>query len=545
MSAGLELVQHARAARRSIALSGARLDPSDVYEWSSQGSQPGVRISIEVSPGAREAVERCADFVARLAVSGRLAYGINTGFGHFAETPVPPERLGELQRNLIRSHAVGVGEELPRDVVLAMWILRLNTLCQGRSGIRASTIDGAIRLLEAGVLGCVPSRGSVGASGDLAPSAHAVLTLLGEGQCTRPDATGTRIERVPARKALEDLGVKPLAPAAKEGLALINGTQLTTALATKAWGEGCRLWHAANLAAAMTLEAVGGAFSILEEPVLASHHPGTTVAGRELARWLQSSEYLDGAGREGRFIQAPYSLRCAPQVHGAVWGELESGRDTLREESRVTSDNPIVFAEEERIVCAGNFHAIYPARVSDRIASAMATLGSISERRTNLLMDDGLTGLPRFLVADGGLNSGMMMLQVTAAALVSEAKALSMPASVDSIPTNCDREDHVSMGPLAGLKALQAIDRVRFVTAIELIAAAQALEMRKLRRVAPAVREALTRIREVVPFLDEDRTMAPEIALVAELIRTGALLAPQAVRLSLVPRQERRARVVN
>jgi histidine ammonia-lyase len=508
----------------TIVLDGQRLEPEQVQRWAAKALDPKAGVAIELTPGARDRIDKSAHFISKVAYGPTSVYGVNTGFGSFAETPVPPDRLGELQRNLIVSHAVGVGDELPRDLVLAMWLLRLNTMCQGRSGVRLATVERALTLLQHGILASVPSRGSVGASGDLAPSAHAVLPLLGEGSCSRPRRDGRGFERVSAATALADLGLVPSEFGPKEGLALINGTQLTTALAIRAWDRAVQVWHAANLSAAMLMQALGGAFSTLEEGVLATHHPATAVAGKEMAAWLVGGSDLDGAAADKRFIQAPYSMRCAPQVHGAVWDELHRGGETVAQETRVVSDNPLVFADAERVVSAGNFHAIYPARVSDRISSAMATLGSISERRTNLAMDERLTGLPRFLVADGGLNSGMMMLQVTAAALVSEAKTLAVPASIDSIPTNCDREDHVSMGPLAGLKALQGIERVRDIVAIELIVAAQALDMGALGRMGPRLAEAHRRIRCVVPFLSHDRVMAGDISEVAALIESGALL---------------------
>jgi len=504
-----------------ITLDGGPLEPADLFMWASTANDPSVRLTVEFAPEARARVSECAAFVDRLLADGGPVYGLNTGFGHFAERPVPADRLEDLQVNLIRSHACAVGDDLPRDIVQAMWILRLNTLCQGRSGIRLATMDSIVRLLREGVLACVPSRGSVGASGDLAPNAHAVLPLLGEGECTRPNPASDGFERVSGAEALSGIGLDPLRLAPREGLALVNGTQLTTALAVKALARALHLWVTANVATALTMEAVGGAFSILEDLVLATHHPGTQVAGRQMAGWLEGSTHLHGAAKDERFIQAPYCLRCAPQVHGAVWEELERGRSVLREESRVISDNPLLFPERNEVYSCGNFHAIYPARVSDALASAMTTLGSISERRVNLMMDEKLSGMPRFLVAEGGLNSGMMMLQVTAAALVSECRSLSMPASVDSIPTNCDREDHVSMGPIAGFKAIQIAEHLERIIAIELLAGAQALDLRNHIPLTCRIKRIQRRIRVRVPFLVEDRVLAPDIAVMVEMIRRG------------------------
>jgi histidine ammonia-lyase len=461
--------------------------------------------------------------VDKLSAGESPVYGINTGFGKFAERKIPAQHVGLLQRNLIRSHACGVGEETTRDVVLAMWLLRLKMLAKGHSGVRESTLKEIIRVLEAGVLGCVPSRGSVGASGDLAPSAHAVLSLLGEGDCTRPAPFGSGFERVSARLALRDLGLNPVELQAKEGLALINGTQFTTALACKAWYEACRLLRAANLAAAMTMEAMGGTGSILEESVLGTHHAETQLVGRTMARWLKGSKNMHLARSERRFMQAPYCLRCAPQVHGAVLADLEHAFKILTAEINSLSDNPLVFPETGEVHSCGNFHAIYPARVSDMIASAMATLGTISERRINMAMDESLSGLPYFLVSDGGLNSGLMMVQATAAALASEAKTLSHPASVDSIPTNCDREDHVSMGPVAGLKALQVIARIKPIVAIEFLVAAQALDLRPMNPPPEMLQMAWSRIRQEVPFIDTDTVLSPCIAAIEQMIEADWL----------------------
>jgi histidine ammonia-lyase len=507
-----------------LRLDGHSLTPVTLWNFARQALDPAATVQIELANGSRERVARAAAVVARLVAAGETVYGINTGFGSFAERAVPPHRLAELQENLIRSHAAGVGEEAPRDVVLAMWLLRLNTMCKGHSGNRLEVMDRAIRLLEAGVLGGVPSRGSVGASGDLAPSAHAVLPLLGEGWCTRPTLQRDAFERVPAGQALSDLGMAPLRLAPKEGLSLINGTQYTTTLAVKSWTQACRLWRAANLTAALTLEAIGGAGSIFEPAVLASHHPETARAGREMAAWLEGSEYLHGARREGRLAQAPYSLRCVPQVHGAVLRELRSGYEVLAGEVHALCDNPLVFPEEGRVYSCGNFHAVYPARVCDGLASALTTLAAMAERRISLAMDGRLSGLPTFLVADGGLNSGLMMAQTTAAALVCEARTLSAPASVDSIPTNCDREDHVSMGPVAGLKVLRVVELVHAVLAIELLTAAQALDLRGRAPVPPRLARVQKALRERVPFLHRDAVLAPLIAACARLLLDGDLL---------------------
>lgn len=490
--------------------------PVELWEIARQCADSTEKVHLNFSPAAWERIARSAEFVGQLLDNGnRAIYGLNTGFGHFAEQIIEHHHLLQLQHNLIVSHSCGVGPLVPREIVFAMWLLRLNTISHGRSGINPKTLQGILRLLNAGILGLVPSRGSVGASGDLTAAAHAALPLLGEGQCSRPTDDRRGFEIVDAARALADEGLTPLILGPKEGLSLINGTQFTTVLATKAFCEASKLLHVANLAAAMSMEAMGGAGSILKENVLSTHHPHTQRVGTEIANWLTDSQYLHGARLEGRFMQAPYCLRCTPQVHGAVAAELDNIETTLCDEYEVISDNPLLFPETGEIYSCGNFHAIYPARSCDKLASALTTLGNISERRINMAMDDHLTGLPRFLVENGGLNSGMMITQVTAAALVSECKSLSFPASVDSIPTNCDREDHVSMGPIAGHKALSIVDHVRQILAIELLVSTQALDLRlKQVPIPPMIRKIHSLIRSHVAFLKQDRVLANDIAII-------------------------------
>lgn len=503
--------------------------PHDFWEIARLSANCMEKIQLNFSLEAWKRIERCAEFVSQVLDSGsRAIYGLNTGFGHFAEQIVENHHLLQLQRNLIVSHSCGVGPLVPREIVFAMWLLRLHTISHGRSGISPKTLQMILRALNAGILGLVPSRGSVGASGDLTAAAHAALPLLGEGMCSRPVRDGSRFEIIDAAQALKDAGLVPLTLGPKEGLSLINGTQFTTVLATKIFFEASRLLRVANLAAAMSMEAMGGAGTILRDNVLSTHHPHTRRVGTEIANWLTDSQYLHGARLEGRFIQAPYCLRCAPQVHGAVAAEVDSVEKTLCDEYEVISDNPLLFPESGEIHSCGNFHAIYPARSCDKLASALTTLGSISERRINMAMDGRLTGLPTFLVENGGLNSGMMITQVTAAALVSECKSLAFPASVDSIPTNCDREDHVSMGPIAGHKALAIVDHVRQILAIELLVAAQALDLRSyyansiVYSMPFMIRKIHDLIRNHVAFLKQDRVLTNDIEAIVRLIETEA-----------------------
>jgi histidine ammonia-lyase len=389
--------------------------------------------------------------------------------------------------------------------------------------MRVGTLKAVTTLVEAGILGCVPSQGSVGASGDLAPGAHAALTVIGEGWCTAP--AGSKFARMPAATALRRSGVKPLELGPKEGLSLINGTHLTTALAVKAWSEGEYLLKVANLAAALTLEALGGDRMTCAEPTLRAHgHPGTIACGKELGGWLGESSQLSARHRDSHWIQDPYSLRCVPQVHGAVWEELNHSETVLEREINAVTDNPLLFPDEGMVRYCGNFHAIYPARVSDRLASAFATLASISERRISQSMRAPRGHLPTFLIKDGGLNSGFMMAHVTAAALVSECKSLSFPASVDSIPTNVTQEDHVSMGPAAGLKANRVLENLRRVLAIELLTAAQGLYLMRPDRASPRLEAAYARIRELVSPMEHDRVLTDDIELITETIQRRQII---------------------
>jgi histidine ammonia-lyase len=496
---------------------GSLLTPAGLWEVCRGALDPDKGLKIGFSPQAVDRVSRAASLLAKLVAAEEPIYGINTGFGHFANVLVSPERLVELQYNIVRSHCCAVGEHLPRDVVTAMWLIDLNKICRGHSGVRMETLRSIARMLEAGILACVPSQGSVGASGDLAPAAHAVQAALGEGRCTMP-CDGEFVE-MPAGEALCRAGLDPVQLGPKEGLSLINGTMLTTALAIKAWYEGRQLLRIANLAAAMSIEAMGAARTVCAEEVTrAQGHAGTIECGQQMADWLGRTSELSQLHADKHWIQDPYSLRCAPQVHGAVWDEIQSSEAVLECELNAACDNPLLFPEERMTLCCGNFHAIYPARVSDRLASALATLASISERRISQAMRAPRGHLPTFMVHDGGLNSGFMMAQVTAAALVSESKAFSFPASVDSIPTNLLQEDHVSMGPIAGMKALRVVANLRRVLAIELLAAAQAFDLMRPHQPSPRLAEIHSAIRRRVPPLDRDRNLSDDIELIAQMI---------------------------
>ncbi len=507
----------------TITLGESSLTPTSLWKFARYALEPHKHFHIEYSPDAMSRVSAACQLLEKMVAAEEPVYGVNTGFGHFANVAIKPEKVVELQKNIVRSHCAGVGELLPRDMVMAMWLIGLNTICRGYSGLRPSTLKAVTKMVEAGVLGCVPSQGSVGASGDLAPGAHAALTVIGEGWCTAPDGDG--FSRMQAATALERIGAKPLELGPKEGLSLINGTHLSTALAVKAWSEGSYLLRVANMAAALTLEALGGDRMTSAEPTLRAHgHPGTIACGLELGWWLGESSELSARHRDSHWIQDPYSLRCVPQVHGAVWEELDHSETVLEREINAVTDNPLLFPDEGMVRYCGNFHAIYPARVSDRLASAFATLASISERRISQSMRAPRGHLPTFLIKDGGLNSGFMMAHVSAAALVSECKSQSFPASVDSIPTNVTQEDHVSMGPAAGLKANRVADNLRRVLAIELLTAAQALYLTRPDRASDRLEAVYERIREFVPPMEQDRVLTDDIELITEKIQQRKII---------------------
>jgi len=420
----------------------------------------------------------------------------------------------------VLSHAAGVGEPLPEPAVRGMLLLRANTLARGCSGVREEIVDGLLALLAHGVHPVVPSRGSVGASGDLAPLAHLALPLLGRGEAT------FRGRRLPAREALAAAGLAPLALAPREGLGLINGTQAMTSLLALALAEARRLAKVADLVGALATDAFRGTDAAFDARVHAVRpHPGQRASAANLWRLMRGSAIRDSHRENDVRVQDPYSFRCMPQVHGAVRDVLDDVERKLAVEMNAATDNPLVFAADGAMVSGGNFHGQPMALAADFLAIAAAELGAISERRTEKLTNDAFSGLPPFLVADAGLNSGFMMAQVTAAALVSENKTLAHPASVDSIPTSADKEDHVSMGMWAALKAGQVVANVRKVLAIELLAAAQGVDLlRPLASSAPL--EALhAAVRERVPAWDHDREMAPDLAA-AEALLAGEALDP-------------------
>jgi histidine ammonia-lyase len=476
------------------------------------------RASCTLAPAARDRVRAGREIVERALGTGAVIYGVNTGFGDLANVRIDQEKLVQLQRRLILSHAAGMGEPLPDAAVRGMLLLRANTLARGHSGVRPEVIDALLALLQHGVLPVVPSRGSVGASGDLAPLAHLALPLLGRG---RVRVGGVEM---PAEDGLRRAGLAPLELQAKEGLALINGTQAMTALLALAVLEARRLVRVADLAGALSTDALRGTDTAFDPRIHALRpHPGQRTSAANLWRLLQGSVIRESHRVGDVRIQDPYSVRCMPQVHGAVRDLVVDVEAKLAVELNAVTDNPLLFPAgddgEEAVLSGGNFHGQPMALAADILAIGLAEIAAISERRIEKLTNASFSGLPPFLVREAGLNSGFMIAQVTAAALVSENKGLAHPASVDSIPTSADKEDHVSMGMGAALKLQQVVTNVRRVFAIELVAAAQGIDLlRPLTSSLPL--EALhASIRTRIPSWDEDREMAPDLLLAEELLR--------------------------
>lgn len=439
---------------------------------------------VRLSDAARQRVRANRRYVERLVDEGRTVYGVTTGFGRFATTTIARDDVEELQHNLLRSHAIGVGEPLAPDLVRAMLLLRAQSLAVGASGVRDELIDALLAMFNAGVVPVVPSQGSVGASGDLAPLAHLALPLIGEGEAVYQGAT------LDGATALARAGLRPLALRAKEGLALINGTQLMSAHLVSAVAKAQNLACVADVAAATSVEGLMGSHKPFHLAVTRLRpHTGAQLVAANMRALLAGSEIVESHADCGR-VQDAYSLRAVPQVHGASRDAMAHVRAVVEVEINSVTDNPLIIAEEDEVLSAGNFHGQPLALVADYGAIAMAELASISERRIEQLVNPALSGLPAFLTPRGGLNSGLMVAQYTAAALVSENKVLAHPASVDSIPTSANQEDHVSMGAHASRKLHVVLDNLAYVLSIELLAGAQAIDFRAPLKPAHAVAAA-------------------------------------------------------
>ncbi|MCK8783279.1 histidine ammonia-lyase [Roseomonas sp. NAR14] len=472
---------------------------------------------LALAPGWEAPVARSAGALRAALGTGAALYGVNTGFGKLAGTRIAPEQLAQLQRNLVRSHAAGTGPLLPAPVVRLILALKALSLARGASGVRPEVVGALLALLEAGVLPAIPARGSVGASGDLAPLAHLSLVLIGEGEAFHGEAA------LPGAQALARAGVAPLELGPKEGLALLNGTQVSTALALAGLFAAEDLLRTALVAGALSTDAARGSDTPFDPRIHALRgQPGQERVAAAL-RGLLAGSAIRESHREGDpRVQDPYSLRCQPQVAGAALDLLDHAAAVLGREANAVTDNPLV-TEDGAVLSGGNFHAAPVSLAADTLALALAQLGAISERRIALLTDPALSGLPAFLVAEGGLNSGFMLAQVTAAALASENKALAAPRSADSIPTSANQEDHVSMAPGAALRVLEMADNLAGILAIELLAAAQGLEFHRPLRSSAPLEAAHALVRGAAAW-EADRVMAPDIAAAKALVEAGAFV---------------------
>lgn len=472
--------------------------------------------TVSLAPAARVRVERARRFVEEIVERGETVYGVNTGFGALSDVTIPAGKLRELQVNLVRSHACGVGEPLPEPTVRAMMLQRANVLSKGYSGCRVEVIETLLAMLAAGVHPVIPSRGSVGASGDLAPLAHLALVVIGEGEALYQG------RRMRGGEALTAAGIKPVTLEAKEGVALLNGTQAMTSVGGLALLDAERLADAADVAGAMSLEALKGTPVAFDHKIHAIRpHPGQIKSARRLRELIEGSEIRE-SHRDHAVdprVQDAYALRCMPQVHGAVRDSLAHARRILEIEINSATDNPLVFVEAQEVLSGGNFHGEPIALTLDYAAVAIADLGTISERRVERLVNPDLSGLPAFLTPDPGTNSGMMIAQVVAASLIAENNVLAHPASVTNLPTSGNKEDHVSMGMTSALKFASVVKNVEMILAIELMCAAQGLEFLKPLSPSPRLTQAYSRVRELVPPLERDAPLSGYIESLVPVVR--------------------------
>ncbi|MBW6514665.1 MAG: histidine ammonia-lyase [Candidatus Syntrophosphaera sp.] len=496
----------------SIHLDGNSLSLEQVEQIAVRGDQ------IALSDECVARVEKCRAYVDKVIARGDIVYGLTTGFGKFSTVTVPPEHIAELQLNLIRSHATSVGPAYDKAQTRAIMLLRINVLAKGHSGIRLITLQSLVEMLNKGLHPVIPMRGSVGASGDLSPLSHLALPLIGEGEAEYGG------EILSGAEAMRRAGIPPVKLAAKEGLALNNGTQVMAALGILKLLEAERLCRQADIIAAASIDALKGTPRAFDSLIHALRpHPGQLSSAANLRLLLENSP-LRESHRDCGNVQDAYSLRCTPQVHGAVRDALAYVRGVLEVEANSATDNPLIFPAEDKVISGGNFHGEPLALALDMLAIAISELASISERRMEQMLNPALNrGLTPFLAKRPGIDSGYMIVQLTAASLVSENKVLAHPASVDSIPTSANQEDHVSMGSVAANKLLQVVENVNNVLAIELLIAAQALDQRGLAS-SPAIEAAKALLRERVPTLAEDRAAYPDINSASALLRSGALL---------------------
>lgn len=473
-------------------------------------------VDVRLSASAGVAIGAAANAIALIVARGDAAYGINTGFGKLAKTRIPDSQLDQLQHNLIVSHATGTGPALDESVVRLTMLMKAASLARGYSGVRPVVVDTLLALLNHDLLPVIPSKGSVGASGDLAPLAHMALSLTGEGSVRNAG------KEHPAGRALRDAGIAPLALAAKEGLALINGTQISAALALHGLFMAERLMEAGSVIGALSVDAARGSDTPFDPRIHAIRgQPGQIASAAVMRQLLLGSDIRRSHLANDDRVQDPYSLRCQPQVMGACRDLIGNAARTLLIEANAVTDNPLIFADTGEILSGGNFHAEPVAFAADTLALAISEIGSISERRIALLIDGALSGLPPFLVNDAGLNSGFMIAHVTAAALASENKSLAHPASVDSLPTSANQEDHVSMATFAARRLAELADNTATILGIEWLASAQGVDFHQPLQTSPRLRRPHDTLRSEVPFYERDRLLAPDIETARRMVMAG------------------------
>lgn len=478
-----------------------------------------VACRIDLVKEACPKIARSRKTVEAIIAEGRTVYGINTGFGLLASTSISDDRLEELQTNLVLSHCTGVGQDLPDEVVRLIYVLKVSSLSQGHSGIRQSTVTAFLDFINSGLIACIPEKGSVGASGDLSPLAHMTAALMGEGHVR---FAGTKI---PAREGLTKAGLKPLSLSAKEGLAFLNGTQVSTALALVGLFQAEDIFAAAVVAGALSIDALMGSVAPFDARIhTARGQPGQMAIAPKYLELLKGSGILR-AHVDCDKVQDPYSLRCQPQVMGACLDIINNAARTLHIEANATTDNPLIF-ENGDVISGGNFHAEPVAFAADTLALALCEIAAISERRLAFLIDPKMSNLPAFLVQDSGINSGFMIAQVTAAALVSENKSLAHPASVDSIPTSANQEDHVSMATFGARRLSDMAFNSASVIAIECLAAVQGIDLRAPEKTSGILQKICDKIRAKADFYDKDRYFAPDIEAITTLVQEGAFSDP-------------------
>ncbi len=499
-----------------LTLTGNSLSIGDLYAAAMNFDR-----TIAIAPNAIKAMQRSRSLVEEWLEKNEVIYGVTTGFGEFANVRIPFDKIELLQRNLIVSHAAGAGDPLPYEVVRAMMILRVNALAKGFSGIRPETVDFIVKFFNAGLVPVVPSQGSVGSSGDLVQLAHLVLTMMGHGSIY--DSAAKSI--VTAKRALKKYSLTPLRLTAKEGLALINGTQMMTSFATLIVHESLQLMKLADISCALSVEALKGTDTAFDERIHRLRpYKGQLAAASNLRRLMKQSEIRESHRHHDDRVQDAYSLRCAPQVHGASRDAIEYVASKVEIEINSANDNPLIFPKEKEHLEGGNFHGQPMALAMDFAGIALAEFANISERRTERMVNGALSRLPRFLTANGGLNSGLMIAQYTAASLVSENKVLAHPASVDSIPTSANQEDHNSMGSIAAQKCWRILKNAQTVIAIEMMTAAQGIDFHAPLKCGKGTDAAYRTIRRSIPHLEEDRVLHDDIQTSLGLLKSGEIL---------------------